>query len=63
LSPDKIYTLKVSPEGEIVIDGQRNYHIDKNFSVEITSSERKVKIIMDDDKFFEKLSSKFNWSK
>jgi len=63
LSPDKIYTLKISSEGEITVDGQRNYQIDKNFSVEITSSEKKAKIIMDDDKFFERLSSKFNWSK
>jgi len=55
--------MKVNGEMSAVVDGQREYSVDEKVEIEISVSKRKGRIILDDKKFFEKLSSKFFWSK
>lgn len=55
--------MKVNGEIYAVVDGQREYSVDEKAEIEISVSKRKGRIILDDEKFFEKLSSKFFWSK
>jgi len=55
--------MKVNGEIYAVVDGQREYSVDEKAEIEISLSKRKGRIILDDEKFFEKLSSKFFWSK
>ena len=58
-------SVKMKVNGEIyaVVDGQREYSVDEKAEIEISLSKRKGRIILDDKKFFEKLSSKFFWSR
>jgi len=55
--------MKVNGETFAVVDGQREYFVDEKAEIEISLSKRKGRIILDDGKFFEKLSSKFFWSR
>ncbi len=55
--------MKVNGEISAVVDGQKEYFVDEESEVEISLSKRKGRIILDNGKFFEKLSSKFFWSK
>ena len=55
--------MKVNGEIYAVVDGQREYSVDEKAEIEISLSKRKGRIILDDKKFFEKLSSKFFWSR
>ncbi|HOV22318.1 MAG TPA: NAD(+)/NADH kinase [bacterium] len=57
--------IKISINGKvgIVIDGQKEYITEENSEINVFLSEKKGKIVLEDKKFFEKLSSKFHWSK
>jgi len=55
--------MKVNGETSAVVDGQKEYSVDEKAEIKISVSKRKGKFILDDGKFFEKLSSKFYWSK
>ena len=55
--------MKVNGEMSAVVDGQKEYFVDEKSEIEISLSKKNGRIILDDGKFFEKLSSKFFWSK
>ncbi|MCM8786261.1 MAG: NAD(+)/NADH kinase [Candidatus Omnitrophica bacterium] len=59
---DKKIKIKISPEGKIIEDGQRDFEIKKDQEIEIERSEFKVKLIIEEG-FFEKLKTKFNFGK
>lgn len=54
--------MKISDDANVVVDGQKEYFAGKDSEIKVCVSKKKCKIILDDEKFFEKLSSKFNWS-
>lgn len=62
LPPDKRLKIKVSPEGKIISDGQREFNFEKGHSIEIKKSKIKANLIIEED-FFEKLFKVFNFGK
>lgn len=62
LPPDKRLKIKVSPEGKIISDGQREFNLEKGDSIEIKKSKFKANLIIEED-FFEKLFKVFNFGK
>ncbi|HOK56556.1 MAG TPA: NAD(+)/NADH kinase [bacterium] len=59
---DKIVKIKISPDGKVIGDGQKEYDVEKDELIEIKKSEIKAKLIIEDN-FSEKLKSKFNFGK
>ncbi|MCM8767233.1 MAG: NAD(+)/NADH kinase [Candidatus Omnitrophica bacterium] len=59
---DKKIKIKISPEGKIIEDGQRENKIGKGEEIEIEKGKIKAKLIIEED-FFEKLKTKFNFGR
>ncbi|MCM8808786.1 MAG: NAD(+)/NADH kinase [Candidatus Omnitrophica bacterium] len=59
---DKKIKIKISPEGKIIEDGQRENKIGKVEEIEIEKGKIKAKLIIEED-FFEKLKTKFNFGR
>ncbi|MCM8833102.1 MAG: NAD(+)/NADH kinase [Candidatus Omnitrophica bacterium] len=62
ISSDKKIKIKISPQGKIIEDGQRENKIGKGEEIEIEKSKIKAKLIIEED-FFEKLKTKFNFGR
>ncbi|MDD3725978.1 MAG: NAD(+)/NADH kinase [Candidatus Ratteibacteria bacterium] len=58
---NEILSLSVSPEGVVIIDGQREIDVGYSDRVVIKKAKKGVKIIDDDNSFFSKLKTKFHW--
>jgi NAD+ kinase len=63
LSPEKNLSLRISPSACLITDGQEKFDISEENILQIKTADRKVKIIIEEESFFEKLTSNFNWSK
>jgi NAD+ kinase len=64
--PDAVIDITIESQGDAVLscDGQSRLHLLTGDRIRVTKSLRTTKLVMvDDQDFFEKLSSRFEWSK
>ncbi len=61
LPPDERIEVRISPAASLAVDGQREFELNEGDRVTVRKSGKAIRIIMEEDSFFRKLKSKFNW--